>query len=333
MLNKIKNLSRSIAYLYKTKKENIILRSQEKIAGEIFDLILQKTPIDAIYEQIQQPVSSEIKSILNALKKIGYLTNIKPLPQKPSTSVIIPHYNQSIFLDEALFYLSKQTTLPDEVIIVDDQSKDIEQVEKLHKKYCSSLNIKLLKPQHKLYSGKCRQYGAEAASSNIIIMHDADDISHVNRIKLTKKFFQKQPLALHMNVGHSRFRNSYFNFFSKFENIDLNKFIITPDKIGTRMKKMFVKQNFSSLNQYNIRTGCYGTEGDYFWGSTSGHVAYNRKLVSLIQWTSPKNYVFTKHEDYDFNFLLFLAGQNSYEINLPLVAYRIGSSTHIFDPI
>ena len=322
--------SRVISY-YKEKKEQWTLEKQEVVASQIFDLILEKEPIKKITPIITQPISNEITAILRKLEEIGYPITLKPLTEPSTITVVIPHFNQHKYLDEALFNLSTQSTLPEEVIVVDDQSENFKLVEKICSKYSTQLNLKLIRPEKKLYAGKCKQLGAEMTSSNIIVMHDADDISHHNRIELTKSFFKQYPDALHMNVGLVRFRKSFFNFLKNFNEKEINNHIITTKEIAHEMKRRFVKQQFSSFNQYKIRIGCYGSDGKYFWGCQSGHVAYRKEIVSIVKWTSPFDYVFTKYEDNDFNFMLFLAGQKSYQLDLPLVYYRIGTSTNLVD--
>ncbi|MGP8321846.1 MAG: glycosyltransferase family 2 protein [Methanosarcinaceae archaeon] len=329
LLKKIKNhlsfrLNQALIY-----KEHLNIKKQIPTASIIYDAICNKKDISEIKKTIKLPLSQEIYAILNKLETIGYINDIKPLTKVPTVSVIIPHFNHHQYLDEALFHLSNQTSIPEEVIIVDDQSKNQTLLKSIYEKYLSSLNLKLIIPPKKLFAGGCRQLGAETATSDLITMHDADDISHPNRIELTKRFFQEHPDALHLNFGTVRFEDNFFHYLKNFTHSETKNHIVSTETIAKQMRKRFIKQQFSSFNQYQIRLGCYGVNGKYFWGCSSGHTTYRKEVCKRIKWTSPTSYVFTKFEDYDFNLLLFLAGQRSYQIDLPLIYYRIGSTTNV----
>ena len=325
LLNKFKAVKR----LYKIRKQNKEIESQKKTASFIFDEILKKTPIEEIEKKIFKvsTVSIEISSILKKLKEINYIS-IPPLSGEPTVSIIIPHYNHYKYLDEALFHLTQQTVLPDEVIVVDDISNNPERIKQIINSYNNKLSIKLIIPEKKLYAGGCRQLGAELATSQIVSMHDADDISHPSRIEITKHFFENNRESLHLNSGFVRFKHDFFSYIRNFSPKEADQKIIDTNKIAIAMKKMFINQQFSVLHKPETRLGCYGQVGDCFWGCHSGHVTYRKELVNMIKWTTPNDYVFTQYEDYDFNFLLFLAGQKSFQIDLPMVYYRIGTSTN-----
>jgi glycosyltransferase involved in cell wall biosynthesis len=316
--------------LYNIRKQNKTIDAQKNDASYIFDSLIQKTPIDEILKNITAPISKEISSILKKIKKIGYIT-LSPLTQPPTVSIIIPHYNHYPYLDEALFHLTKQTILPDEVIVVDDHSDDKEKLQSVIDSYSKKLNLKLISPPQKAYAGGCRQFGAERATSNIVSMHDADDISHPSRIKLTKYFFKKHPDTLQVNFGLVRFKNPLFSYIKNFSPNHVDQNIIITQDIIQSMRQMFTNQRFSVFGKPEIKIGCYGHNGNYFWGCHSGHVTYRKDLSKIIKWTTPHDYVFTKYEDYEFNFLLFLTGQKSLQIDLPLVYYRIGTSTNRVD--
>ena len=327
-ISRIKNLTNKATHLYKLKKQNLILAKQETIAGIIFDAILKKEDPDKISNKIKQPISKEIKSILYAIKKIGYLPKLKPLILRPTISVVIPHFNQHKYLDEALHHLSIQSSIPEEVIVVDGESKHKSLVKKIFDKHKKKMNLKLLFPQGKLFAGDRRQIGAEASNSDIVTVHDADDISHVNRIELTKKFFQTHPNSYSLSFGCVRFKKKFLNFIKDFNSINIKNHLIEPNKISLSLRERFIKQEFSSDLQYQMRLGCYGNEGNYTWGCQAAHVAYRKEVTSFISWNPKKQLTFTRFEDYYFNVLLFLLGQQSYQLDLPIVYYRIGSSVY-----
>lgn len=83
-------------------------------------------------------------------------------------SVIIPVYNGEKFIEECLSSILKQTKKPDEIIVVDDGSKDktIDIVKRFKK-------VKLLKQEHK-GPAAARNLGAKKAKGELLLFIDAD---------------------------------------------------------------------------------------------------------------------------------------------------------------
>src|SRR3989338_11191192 len=97
---------------------------QEPLVAEIYDKIVRRVPTKDIIASLRRPISKEIKNILHAL---NYIPPLPPLRQ-PTVSVVIPHFNQHAYLKEALEGIAHQTVLPDEVIVIDDQSDRFDEV-------------------------------------------------------------------------------------------------------------------------------------------------------------------------------------------------------------
>lgn len=321
------NVLNKIRHRFFLVLEELAVKKQASVAARVYDLIFEQKSGAEISREVNAPLSTEIKNILKKIDEVGYLS-VAPLQKEPTVSVVIPHYNQNKFLEEALLNLTKQTVLPEEVIVVDDVSPNQNEVEIICGKHKDTLNLKLIKSDKKLYAGGAKQLGAETAIGDIVVMHDADDVSHVNRVELTKKFFVKYPDALQLNFGFVRFQEKYPDD-KYFADVDMEKFLTKPDQIREVMKEKFITQKFSAIKKYVARLGFYGVAGDF--GTQAGHVAYRREIASRLKWSSPFSFVFTKFEDYDFNFMLFLLGQKSYVINLPIIYYRAGSSTNVVE--
>ena len=90
-------------------------------------------------------------------------------------SIIITCYNGFEYMDYCLRALENQTSVPDEIIIVDDCSTD-DSLEKL-KKYQSSsnLNIKIIKNEVNSGPGFSRESGLKNATSDYVAFCDCDD--------------------------------------------------------------------------------------------------------------------------------------------------------------
>ncbi len=293
--------------------------SQSPTVAEIYEKIIQRVPPSEILSKVRQPISKEIRNILGALEYIPTL----PKLTDPSISVVIPHFNQHACLREALRGLVQQSDTAEEIIVVDDQSDRPGDVESI----CREFSAKYIRPEHKLYTGKAREAGARVANGNIIIMHDADDLSHPNRIEFTRKLFSNYPDALHVNVGLVTFTN-FSGYIRDFDWDEASKQILGPEQISHRMKKIFTEQRFTtSETKFRVRRGWYGAESQF--GAHDGNVAFRKEVLKHVGYSAFGKYIFTKWVDYEFNFMLFLAGMRSYQIDLPLLYYRQGSSSFI----
>jgi|SRR3989344_2527862 len=295
------------------------LDRQAPVAAEVFDKITQRVPPEDILASLRGPISREIKNILWALH---YIPPLPPLKQ-PTVSVVIPHFNQHAYLKEALEGIAHQTVLPDEVIVIDDQSDRFDEVQSI----CQKFRVKLLRAEKKLYTGKAREMGAKAACGDIIMMHDADDVSHQNRVEFTRNLFMQRSDAIHANVGLVTFAtlNCYIRTFDWSE---AQQRILGPHDISARMKKIFTEQCFTiSEKRFRTRRGWYGADSDFV--AHDGSVAFRKEVIKYVHYSGFGNYVFTRWVDYEFNTMLFLAGMRSYQIDLPLIYYRQGSSSFI----
>ncbi|MBF9143436.1 glycosyltransferase family 2 protein [Hymenobacter properus] len=322
MIRKVGGLAKGfVMSLYALYDKSQIADSSAKLRQFYFSLFLDSC-------QLPDGLPSEAVAIKQSLDKIGKIPLLPPLVE-PTVSVIIPHYNQPVFLREALAALATQTVKPEEVIIVDDISTNISKsgLETLVDEFKAHLEIKLVIANQKLYAGRARQLGADVASGAILIMHDADDVSHPQRIEFTKKLFKLHDNLYHLNIGFVQFRGGFFPYIRQFVTSELMQRIYTPDKLKERQAAMFEHQLFSTRKIYGINFGDYSI-GDF--QASGGHVAYRKELAAYVKWPSPDNFYFTAYEDYDFNFILFLAlkGSASYTIDLPLFYYRQGSTTN-----
>ena len=111
------------------------------------------------------------------------LKNSNPI----SVSVIIPCYNSERTISSCLESIFYQTQLPDEIILIDDNSNDKTLSEIELSKEKSPIKIKTLKNDENKGPGYCRNKGWEAAESAYIAFLDSDDIWVKDKIKIQKK--------------------------------------------------------------------------------------------------------------------------------------------------
>jgi glycosyltransferase involved in cell wall biosynthesis len=110
-------------------------------------------------------------------------------------SVCIPCTARHIkYLPECIKSIELQTLLPDEIVI------GASEVTPVHKKYLqrltSSIPIKIAHVSNAQYAGPNRNMAIAAASGDIILMIDADDLMCAGRVAITAEFFAEFPRAL-----------------------------------------------------------------------------------------------------------------------------------------
>ena len=96
-------------------------------------------------------------------------------------SIIIPSYNDAIYLHDCLGSISKNTILPQEIIIVDDGSEDDAAHDLAKSEEFAFLNIHFFKIQNIGPSG-ARNFGFKHSVSEFILFLDADDFLPSNII-------------------------------------------------------------------------------------------------------------------------------------------------------
>ncbi|MEM3549947.1 MAG: glycosyltransferase [Candidatus Bathyarchaeia archaeon] len=132
-------------------------------------------------------------------------------------SVVIPTKNRSTSLRRLLLSILKQTTVPDEVIVVDDsdglETKNL--VEQLYARFLEKgIKLKHIMPDGNLKSiSKARNLGAKEAEGNILLFLDDDVTIDKNYLEEILKVFKAKPNALGVqgivaNAQYSHFWNS-----------------------------------------------------------------------------------------------------------------------------
>lgn len=94
-----------------------------------------------------------------------------------SVSVVIPAYNASKYLPEALESLKNQTRQPDEILLVDDASKDHTA------RIAAEYGCRVFVSPTNMGIGFSRQIGAEKARSDYVTFLSADDAHEPNFLK------------------------------------------------------------------------------------------------------------------------------------------------------
>lgn len=146
-------------------------------------------------------------------------------------SVVVCTYNGEKYLHQQLNSIYNQTRLPDEVIILDDNSIDnsLKIIEEFKHKN-NHLHTKIIKNEKNLGYVKNFSNGILKASMDIIALSDQDDIWHKDKLLSIEKYFQKNKgsLAVFSNAfiidkcSKKTSKNLWSNFGYKFHKKDNN---------------------------------------------------------------------------------------------------------------
>ena len=109
----------------------------------------------------------------------------------PLISVIIPCFNHGLFIEDAVYSISKQSYCNIEIIIVDDGSDDLVTIEKL-----KSIQIKYNATvvfQKNSKTSKARNTGFKHSKGKYIMILDADDLADFTFIEKSYNIIEKYP--------------------------------------------------------------------------------------------------------------------------------------------
>lgn len=311
--------------------DELVVSAQSGAVAALFDQLATGGEYVNIPRSLRYLGMPEVLAVAERVMAVRTAVTPARMDDNCTISVIIPHYNHCSFLPAALHSLRRQTAAADEIIVVDDASEDPDVVRSTIRGFESSLPVRLIRNRERKYAGLTRQVGAESASEDLIVMHDADDISHRQRLSITRQLFASHGNACQLNIGFRSFREPAEYRERYFSRAEVRHNLIGMSEIDKDMRYLFSRQMFGAKRPYGIRGGGYG------YGTlpprcvSGGHVAYPRYLVPHLRWTSPEQSTFTRYEDYEFNTLLYLSMRSSFELTLPLVGYRRGTTTNLID--
>lgn len=108
---------------------------------------------------------------------------------QPKVSVVMPVYNRSYCISDAVRSMIDQHLKEWQLIVVDDGSDDSEQLVKVLKSFDDE-RITYRRIEHTGYISQVRNYGNEVAKADYIVVHDSDDMALPNRLLEIYKTFK-----------------------------------------------------------------------------------------------------------------------------------------------
>lgn len=118
-------------------------------------------------------------------------------PSPPTTAVIIPVRNGASFIDQALASIAAQTLPANEVIVADDGSED-DTVRRVSR-WTDVLPLTVLRTETRVGTWNARHTAISAASADLIIQLDADDILLPQHIAVMRRAYEREPSLVAAN--------------------------------------------------------------------------------------------------------------------------------------
>jgi len=245
-------------------------------------------------------------------------------------SVVIPHYNQQRYLGAAIESVRNQSFAAAEVVVVDDLSDDIEAVRAVEGTFRSDPRVRFVYSSRKLYAGGARQLGLESTSGDAVSFLDADDLMHPQRLEHSKAVLDRRPDCAFVVTGALPFSGSAPSV-GPFSAGEAEAALIGPRRLTESLARYFALMRLSWVDRRTKTVpwyawGSFGLHAKY--QASSGTLTARRDRVAAMTWPTPKAFIFTPYEDFEYCLLLHAATAGGYQIDLPLVYYRKGSSSN-----
>lgn len=220
-----------------------------------------------------------------------------------TTSIIIPcHYKHAHHLYALLQHYHQQTVRPDEVVIALSEFKKVDQ-DTLDTLRDPSLerqlgfNLVLFFSFEAKTAGENRNIACKQATGDILILQDADDIPHPQRVEIIKYCFEQYGIThlMHQFVAVDRNRKQIpFRHYKEFNLIETAR-----------------PQPEHCANAGTLR------------GFTHGSIALTKKIFDAIQWSA-----LPVSQDQEFNTRVYRTFTDTLLLKAPLIAYRHFLSSH-----
>lgn len=209
--------------------------------------------------------------------------------------MVIATYNGEKFLEEQLYSIVYQSRIPDEIIIIDDCSKDNTAIiiKDFVNKFNNYINIKFLRNEKNMGVVKTFQTGITLCSNDIIFLADQDDIWLKNKVeRILKVFYERRAIDV---IAHG------------FTLID-HKGKIISDRVYPFKKEG--KISFNKIIKINKFPGCT--------------MAFKSSFKKYFQCIPSGIYI------HDWYIAVLAAISNGlYYYNIPLIKYRLHSNNTI----
>jgi glycosyltransferase involved in cell wall biosynthesis len=156
----------------------------------------------------------------------------------PIISVIIPAYNSAGTVSRALDSVLRQSVQADELIVIDDGSRDKDELESALRPYGE--RVQLLR-QENAGPAAARNNGSRQARGEFLAFLDADDFWHSRKLELQLAAFRQRPDVALCWTGGKRWRDTV----ARDEPGELTPYLTTP-QFNTPFREIFKAPYFGT---------------------------------------------------------------------------------------
>jgi len=217
-------------------------------------------------------------------------------------SMIIPcKWDHVKYLEEALDNVLMGSRIPDEVFVfvtpVADNQKEI--LAKIFDKYEKQFSFfKIFQDSRPYEYAEAKNMMTMNCTGDIVICHDADDIQHIDRVKLIHIFFDNNDIV-HLNHSFIYYDEEWetWEHYDRWESQEL----------------------YDSMIKKTGPEGHFGAYGHPFCRRTmDGSMAFRREVFEKVQWATTR----PKGMDKQFCFDLLREFNKSLLVDIPLYKWR-----------
>ena len=227
------------------------------------------------------------------------------------TSVVIPATDGNFgYLNCILRHYEDGVEKPDEVVVSISNSHLIKPryIDALENKFSRSFDMKILKHDKQMIQGPNRDAASQAATGDVIISNDADDIPHPQRVKIIKELFGTHDIVM-LNHGYQTHTT-----FTDINNID----IILPTEVFNHHFPDCDPNLQERPNPHDLGFHApYG--GALDWDIHAGNVTFSKEVFDAMSWRHTEEIAW----DYDFCMDVLYGFNKSMIINSPLIWYNL----------
>ncbi len=236
-----------------------------------------------------------------ALCCISYMNADLPLKKRPApihvtTSIVVPcvpiHFQ---YIPELLEGYTRQTVLPDEVVISLSEGLKVNRMEMADVKDRSwPFKLLIIENEDKTSEGTNRNIGTDHSSGDVLLYQDADDLPHPQRVEIVKYLFENY-FVQHVYHGYILENNAETEPFAIYDLHALNAF--------------YAYQHVYQVNGRNLHNGA---------------VCFTRDVANKVRWVEG----FRISTDSEFSLQVYKIIQDKVVLIDPLILYRYHLSTY-----
>lgn len=234
------------------------------------------------------------------------------------TSVVIPATNANFgYLNCILRHYEDGVEKPDEVVVSISNSHLIKPryIDALENKFSRSFDMKILRHEKQMIQGPNRDAVTKAATGDIIISNDADDIPHPQRVQIIKGVFLHNDVVM-LNHAYISKSQREFDPILQIKKIDCQQVFNHHFPNHIRDEKMVAASQRPDAHDLGFNAG-YG--GGLAWWIHAGNVAFSKEVFDVMSWRHTEEIAW----DYDFCMDVLYAFNKSIIIDSPLIWYNL----------